>query len=76
MNQYYEITIRGHLTFQWTAIFEGLAITCLPDGCTRIAGYLPDQSALYGLLMHLRDLGLTLISVEVIRDAFQDSPQP
>ncbi len=37
--------------------------TCLPDGNTRITGSVPDQSALYGLLMRLRDLGITLVSV-------------
>ncbi len=68
MSQQYEIVIHGHLTAQWSVIFEGMEITCLPDGNTRISGSLPDQSALYGLLMRLRDLGITLVSVNVVAE--------
>ena len=68
MNQRYEIVIRGHLTPQWAAVFDCLEVTCLPDGNTLIAGCLQDQSALYGLLMRLRDLGLVLISVSSIKE--------
>jgi len=63
MNQHFEITIRGHLTSEWTVVFDGMDVICLTDGNTLITGNLPDQAALYGLLMRLRDLGLTLISV-------------
>ncbi len=63
MNQRYEITIRGHLSPQWAAVFEGMQVICLEDGNTLITGDIPDQPALYGLLMRLRDLGMTLISL-------------
>ncbi len=66
MSQQYEIYIHGHLSPQWSVIFEEMEITCLPDGNTRISGSLPDQSALYGLLMRLRDLGLSLVSVNAV----------
>ncbi len=66
MSQQYEIIIHGHLTTQWSMMFEGMKIACLPDGNTRITGSLLDQSALYGLLMQLRDFGITLISVCVV----------
>ncbi len=59
----YEIRVHGHLSPEWTAVFEGMKICCLEDGDTTLTGPLPDQSALYGLLLHLRDLGLTLVSV-------------
>ncbi len=58
MSQRYEMVIHGRLPPQW--------LTCLPNGNTCIAGSLPDQSALYGLLMRLRDFGLTLISVNFL----------
>jgi hypothetical protein len=58
-----EIVISGHLTSNWTSIFEGLEITCQPDGNTLITGELPDQSALYGLLNQFRDFGFTLLSI-------------
>lgn len=63
MNQAYEITIRGHLTPEWADVFEGMKVICLPNGNTLIAGNLADQADLYGLLIQLRDLGMTLISV-------------
>lgn len=66
MSQQYEIVIHGHLNAQWSAIFVGMDITCLPDGNTCISGSLPDQAALYGLLMRLRDFGLTLISLNSV----------
>jgi hypothetical protein len=63
MNQRYEITIRGYLTPEWAVVFDEMDLICLSDGNTLITGFLPDQAALYGLLMQLRDLGMTLISV-------------
>jgi len=36
---------------------------------TELTGTVADQPALYGLLCHLRDLGLTLISVEYLPEA-------
>ncbi len=59
----YEIRIHGHLSPEWTTVFDGMEINCLPDGDTTLTGPLPDQSALYGILLRLRDLGLTLVSV-------------
>jgi hypothetical protein len=66
MNQRYEIIIRGHLSSQWTEVFDGMLVACQEDGNTHIISDLPDQSALYGLLMRLRDLGMTLISVNSV----------
>jgi len=67
MNQHYEIVIQGHLTQKWAVIFDGMDISVRPDGNTMISGLLPDQAALYGLLLRLRDLGLTLISLNPSR---------
>jgi len=35
---------------------------------TELTGVVPDQSALFGLLCHIRDLGLPLVSVEYLSD--------
>ncbi len=59
----YEICFRGHLDGRRARWFEGLTITQLPSGDSRMTGSLRDQSALYGILSRLRDLGLELVSV-------------
>ena len=62
-NQIYEIRIEGHLESRWSSWFEGLEISRTAEGVTILSGTLPDQAALHGVLMKIRDLGLTLISV-------------
>jgi hypothetical protein len=58
----YEIRVDGVLDDRWAEWFGGLQVSS--DGTqTVIAGLLPDQSALHGLLARVRDLGLSLISV-------------
>lgn len=63
MPEYYEIRIRGHLNPCWSERFAGLRLTHLETGETLLSGSLPDQAALHGLLEHIRDLNLRLISV-------------
>ena len=59
----YQITVKEYLEDSWSAWFDGLTITHGPDGTTSLAGAVRDQTALYGLLAKLRDLGLTLVAV-------------
>lgn len=59
----YQIRIRGHLREEWTEWFEGLSITLEENGDTLLTGAVPDQSALHGLLKRIRDMGMTLVSV-------------
>ena len=59
----YEIVVKGHLDARWARQFGGLALTNLPGERTLLAGPLPDQPALHGVLSRIRDLSLTLISV-------------
>lgn len=60
--------IKGRLEDRWTNWFEGLAFTYENDGTTTIQGPLPDQAALHGVLNRIRDLSLSLISVQNISD--------
>ena len=64
----YRIRVKGHLSEQWATWFDGLTLENLPDGDTVLAGTLPDQPALYGVLNRIRDIGLILISVNRVVD--------
>lgn len=57
------IVVRGHLPADWADWFAGLSVVPLDDGHSALEGAVADQAALYGLLLALRDLGLTLVSV-------------
>jgi hypothetical protein len=63
-SQPYRLRIGGHLDPGWSPWFDNLTITQEDDGTTTLTGPLMDQSALYGLLGRLRDLGATLLGVE------------
>lgn len=59
----YQLRVEGHLDPGWSEWFDGLAISQEADGITLIAGPVRDQAVLFGLLIKVRDLGLTLVSV-------------
>ncbi len=58
-----EIKIKGQLNPKWSAWFGGLKISQTTLNETVLAGLIADQAALYGIISHLRDLGLQLVSV-------------
>lgn len=62
----FEIHVKEHLIPHWSEWFEGLTVTYTASGETILAGDIPDQSALHGLLARIRDLNLTLISVRQV----------
>jgi hypothetical protein len=63
----YKIRVEGHLGPPWSAWFEGLVLTRLPSGETELAGELADEAALHGVLLRVRDLGLSLVSLRRVR---------
>ncbi len=60
---YYEITVKGHLDEHWAEWLGDLKFTQDDQGNTLLAGVIPDQAALHGILTQIRDLGLVLISL-------------
>ena len=62
----YRLRVDGHLDHHWSAWFGGLTLTHHSDGTTSLGGPVADQAELHGLLAKVRDLGVTLISVEVV----------
>jgi hypothetical protein len=52
----------------WADWFEGMALTQENDGTTSLCGRVVDQAALHGLLAKVRDIGATLIAVNLLED--------
>jgi len=71
----YEITISGHLDDRWSEWFDGLAITFPTTSTTQLRGALADQSALFGVLKKIHNLGLPLITVQRIDAGQGDEAQ-
>jgi hypothetical protein len=57
------IRVRGRISEHWESWFSGLTLSYSDDE-TQLDGTLADQAALYGVLARLRDLGLSLLSVQ------------
>ncbi len=60
---FYQIKVKGHLDLHWSEWFDGLTIRHEPNGETVLVGPVVDQAALYGLLLKIRNLNLTLLAV-------------
>ena len=59
-----EIHIKGQINEKWSEWFGDLAISHPGPEETLLSGIVTDQAALYGIIAHLRDLGLELSSVK------------
>ena len=59
-----EIKIQEHLDPKWENCFEGITIQ-YKDNLTILQVKLKDQAQLHGILNHIRDLNLKLVSVNV-----------
>lgn len=61
--QRYQIRVQGRLDAARLARYAAVSV-CYVNDETVITAVLPDQSAVYGFLNRLRDLGATLIALE------------
>jgi hypothetical protein len=61
--QLYRIRVEGVLDPIWSEWLGGMAVSHEPGSVTTLSGSVRDQAELFGLLVKVRDMGLTLISV-------------
>ena len=70
-----EIRVKGRLDEHWSDWFDGLTIAHTGDE-TVLTGSVVDQTALYGVLSKLRNLGLPLVSVNPSETPDQEGAIP
>jgi hypothetical protein len=63
----YEIKVKGSLGDLWSDWFDGFDIHVENDK-TVLSGLVTDQAALHGLLTKIRDVGLTLLSIQQVAE--------
>jgi hypothetical protein len=64
-NLHCHIRVKSQLSQPWADWFGGLLVQNLANGEAILFGDLPDYPALYGVVSHMRDLGIEITSVEV-----------
>ena len=69
-----QIRVKGHLDPSWQHWLEGLQIAHWEDGTSLFSGTLQDQAALYGVLLTIRRLGLTLLDLSTSEDLPHEGP--
>ncbi len=60
------VRVQGELASSWSILLGDLAVATEPDGTTLVSGEVADQAAVHGLLAAIRDLGLSLVSIETV----------
>ncbi len=73
MSTIYQFKIKGYLDQKYSTWFGHLQFDQTAEGDTLLIGRIPDQAAMYGIFSRIRDLGLTLISVNPINS--DDKPR-
>jgi len=68
--QCYQIKIEGHVNLDWSSVFAEVTVQHTGEGQTVLRGTLPDQTALHGVLMRIRDFGLSLVEVKRIENPY------
>lgn len=76
---FYRIRIVGRVRNGWSDFLTSLQQTVSKSSgisVTELTGIVADQPALFGLLSHIRDLGVPLISIEFIENILENKPNP
>jgi hypothetical protein len=76
----YRIRVKGHIDVRRAERLGNLSVVHEEGGVTTLTGPVTDQSALYGIIVSLRDMGLVLLGVErfgsdMASDAASDSEE-
>ena len=61
---FYRIRVKGRLDERWSDWFNGFTISYPAQEETLLSGPVRDQAALHGMLTKIRDLGLSLLSID------------
>ncbi len=69
------IRIKEHLDPSWQEWLDNLQVVHEVEGTTLLIGLLPDQAALYGVLLTIRRLGLSLLSLQTSEAPAHEEPQ-
>ncbi|MHB8134969.1 MAG: hypothetical protein ACYDH1_12195 [Anaerolineaceae bacterium] len=64
----YEIRVKDHLEKHWLSFFSGWSIENLENGEVLLKIHNIDQAGLHGVLNKIRDLNLTLLSVQQTKE--------
>ena len=66
----YRIRVGSCLSPEWSVCLQGMTVTVFEEtgkeGYTELSGWLPDQAALMGVLQHLYNCNIPIISVESV----------
>lgn len=72
----YQIRVEGELDRSWADWFGGMTIAPQANGETLLTGAVIDQAALFGVLKKVRDLGMSLVSVNRVEPGPTNSAIP
>jgi RimJ/RimL family protein N-acetyltransferase len=68
MSTNYELRVQGHLDAHWSPRLGELKVNHHPDGTSTLTGPVIDQAQLHGIFATLRDVGVPLLSLNVVPD--------
>jgi hypothetical protein len=72
----YEFRLAGHLDDRWSDWFGGHTLVRNDDASTTLTIEVADQAQLHGVLAGMRDLGVTLLSLNRVDAAADASREP